>query len=95
MKTAKPTLDEIAAKISAHLKRFQADQVINKADPKYQTVPYYGANAWRVGSYVRVIYVSYQGGTSLKRRDAERYLAWLDAGNVGRHWDEELRAYRR
>lgn len=81
-----PTLDEIAGQISAHLKRFERDPEINKRDPKYDTIPYYHAGAWRVGSYVRVLYVSYQGGTSLKRSDAERYLSWLDAGNVGRHW---------
>jgi hypothetical protein len=33
-----------------------------------------------------VKYVDFQGDTSLTRERAERYLEWLDAGNVGTVW---------
>ena len=78
---------DIAARIDAHLRRFEADKVINKPDEKYGTCRYYHAGAWANAGWVNVKYVSYQGVTSLKKADAEKYLAWLDAGNVGRHWE--------
>ena len=37
-------------------------------------------------------YVSYQGEASLKKAEAEAYLAWLDAGNVGRHYEQQRSA---
>ena len=77
------TLTEIAAKINAHLMRFEADKTIN-ANAKGQ--PYYHAGCCRAGSYVQVKYVSYQGETNISRADALAYLAWLDAGNVGKHY---------
>jgi len=49
--------------------------------------PYYGAGAWYSGgSKLGVRYISYQSQTFLTRSEAEAYLAWLDAGNVGRHY---------
>jgi hypothetical protein len=91
----KPTLTEIAARIRAHLKRFEADPAINKLDPHYRTRTYYCVNAYRGGRYVSVSYVNYQGATALERERAERYLAWLDAGNVGTHWECEKQEARR
>jgi hypothetical protein len=85
----KPTLNEIAARIRAHLKRFEADPAINGRHPRSGTSAYYLARAYRGGRYVSVSYVTYQGATTLDRERAERYLAWLDAGNVGRHWECE------
>lgn len=80
------TLTEIAARITAHLKRFEADKQINRPNPKrYNTTPFYRASAYQAGAYVRVVYVAYQNGTSLKRAEASDYLEWLDAGNVGKH----------
>ncbi len=79
-------LDDIATKISAHLKRFESDPKIN-AVSKWGTRSYYCAGAWRAGSRVGVRYVSYQGESNLRTADAEKYLAWLDAGNEGRHWE--------
>lgn len=81
-------LDEIAEKIRAHLKRFEADPVINAINV-WKTHPYYHANAYRAGSRVAVTYISYQHTSNLKREDALEYLAWLDAGNVGRHYAME------
>lgn len=81
-----PTLTEIAKRINGHLTRFEADPKINVRNATYQTQPYYHAGAYRAGAYVQVWYVSYQGKTNLKRDEAVRYLAWLDAGNVGSHY---------
>jgi hypothetical protein len=89
---AAPTLTEIAKRIAAHLKRFEADPEIN-AERFYESRrtgrressghPYYHAGAWRAGNRVKVIYVSYHDPSSLTRAEAEAYLTWLDAGNVG------------
>lgn len=83
------TLTETAKRISAHLRRFEADAGINRATGRSAYLgikPYYGAGAIRSGRFVGVMYITYQGRTSLKRDEAESYLAWLDAGNVGRHF---------
>jgi hypothetical protein len=77
-------LDEIASRINAHLKRFEADPKINVARGG-NLRPYYYAGAHRRGRFVGVRYVSFQGVRSISKADAERYLAWLDAGNEGRH----------
>lgn len=85
---------EIAARIHAHLKRFAADPKINKErtytkDGKeyFRGRPFYYAGAHASGRWVWVVYVTYQGGHALSKQDAERYLVWLDAGNVGRHFE--------
>jgi hypothetical protein len=80
-------LAAIAARIYAHLQRFERDPKINVTHPEYRTRPYYMANAGVSGAYVFVRYVSYQGTSNLRRDEALRYLAWLDAGNVGRHYE--------
>lgn len=82
-------LTEIAARINAHLRRFEKDPTINKLDPKYRTRPYWSAGAWRAGSRVAVIYVSYQGSRTLTKAEALRYLEALDSGFVGRHYELE------
>lgn len=83
-------LKELAARISAHLRRFEADRKkINAPHDGREggLRPYYHAEASVAGSYVSVIYISYQHGSHLTKAQAERYLAWLDAGNVGRHFE--------
>lgn len=82
-------LKEIAARIDAHLKRLEADKSYNKRDPKYRVSKLYSAGAGASGSRVFVTYVSYQTHISLTREKAEAYLAWLDAGNKGRHYGIE------
>lgn len=79
------TCKELAEKINAHLKRFEADKTINATSRTYGTRPYYcaGANAT---TRVWVWYVSYQGQSSLTKAEAKKYLEWLDAGNVGKHY---------
>ncbi len=92
------TLTETAARISAHLKRFEADDGINRSKRQgayLGTKPYYGAGAIRSGRFVGVKYVSYQGRYNLKRDEAEAYLAWLDDGNVGRHFEFQRAKERR
>ena len=82
-------LVEIARAIYGHLKRFEADQKINAPDPKYHTRAYYMPNAWSAGSKVGVRYVSYQGEHFLSKIEALEYLAWLELGNEGTHWEAE------
>jgi hypothetical protein len=81
------TLQEIADRIDAHLRRFESDPKINVVDPTYKTKRYYCVGARRAGSYVSVCYVSYQGSRNITKADAEKYLAWLDACNVGPHYE--------
>lgn len=88
-----PKLTEIAERINAHLKRFEADPDINHRDGRPGGLqPYYKANARRTGRFVRVTYVSFQGHPTLTRDEALAYLAWLDAGHVGRHWKQQREA---
>jgi hypothetical protein len=75
---------EIADKIRAHLKRFEADPAIN--EKRRGLSSYWTAGAGASGRYVYVQYIAYQGSTALSKADALAYLAWLDAGNVGRHY---------
>ena len=65
-------LAEIAARIEVHLKGFE---------------PYYGARAWAGGRWVYVAYSPSLFDSHLSKADAERYLDWLNAGNIGRHWE--------
>lgn len=88
----RPTLTEIAARIHAHMRRFETDPKINAPDPVYRTRNYYCAGAYRAGSFVGLRYVSYHCAWHLRRADAQRYLAWLDAGNVGTHYEMERAA---
>jgi hypothetical protein len=83
----KPTLTSIAEQISKHLQRFEGDPATNPISQEYKTTPYYMARAWRGGAYVQIRYISYQCVTSIKRAEAEEYLDWLDAGNVGKHFE--------
>lgn len=89
---AAPKLAEIAERIAAHLRRFEADPVANALGH------YVAARIVRVSE--QSILINYRGGDfvpsrkwrllcSLKRSDAAGYLAWLDAGGVGRHWEWE------
>ena len=79
------TLAEIAKRITEHLKVFESDPTINAVN-RSGSRPYYNAFARPAGSRVAVVYVSYQSRTCLTKTEALRYLEWLDAGNVGKHW---------
>jgi hypothetical protein len=89
---------ELAQKIDVHLKRFERDPKINPGKrfdqetkkwipDKLGVRDYYGARAHGDRHRVWVIYITYQGGSYLSIEDAERYVAWLNAGNVGRHYE--------
>jgi hypothetical protein len=83
----KLTNTEIARRINEHLKRFEADPVINAPMNHGMKVnPYYNAGAFNGGRYVAVCYVTYQSSSFLTKDQAAAYLAWLDAGNVGKHF---------
>jgi hypothetical protein len=86
---SKIKLTEIAARINAHLKRFERDPTINAPSKVYHTKPYYCARSWQAGTRVCVQYVSFQYTSKLKRDNALAYLAWLDAGGIGTHWQAE------
>lgn len=83
---ARLKLTEIADRIGAHLRRFETDPTINVARNGLLK-PFYMAGAWAAGSRVFVRYVSFQGASSLTKTQAGLYLARLDAGHVGKHWD--------
>lgn len=81
---------EIAQRINAHLKRFQTDPVINAGytDERRKGLhPYYQVGAGYSGNRVFVTYVGYQGQDGLTKAEALAYLAWLDAGNIGKHYE--------
>lgn len=74
------TVKEIAARIDAHLKRVEADPDARRR------FNFRGASARAAGAWVRIHYATYYHVWSLRKAEAERYLAWLDAGNVGLHF---------
>jgi hypothetical protein len=75
---------EIALRIRAHLKRFASDPAISKGEDG-RTL-YWNAGATASGRWIYVQYIAYQGSRNLSKNDALKYLEWLDAGNVGRHY---------
>ena len=83
-------LKEIAERINAHLKRFEADKEINKRDNRrgMNLQRFWDAGCWWIpgSTRINVIYVSYQGSTTISKGEALTYLEWLDAGNVGQHY---------
>ena len=79
-------LKEIAAEITKYLKSFEAEN-----NDKTFASMYYNSFATNAGRYVQIIYVSYQGYSSLTKQEALEYLEWLREGNVGRHYDLNYR----
>jgi hypothetical protein len=80
------TIKEIATRIYAHLKRFEADPTINAVKDTTRLKPYFQANAYPNGRYLGVSYISFQGVSYLTKAQAADYLAALDSGFVGTHW---------
>lgn len=84
----KLTMKEIAQRIAVHLKRFENDPEINKKRDGMRTFPYYNAGAYYPGGpKIGVTYISFQGTSNLSKTEAIKYLEWLDAGNVGKHYE--------
>lgn len=80
-----PKLDEVASRIRAHLKQLENDEAWNVTKDGRRRM--WQAYATRAGSRVACTYVSYQGTTNLTRDEAMRYLAALDCGFKGRHFE--------
>ena len=81
------TNKEIASGIADHLKRFEADPVINKERKRggMSLSSYFNVNAYGNPKGIAVTYISFQGTNQLSKAEAESYLAWLDKGKVGTH----------
>jgi len=81
------TNKEIAAKILDYLKRFEADPIINKVQEKngMRIPPFYNVHAYGNPKGVAVQYKSFQGSNQMDKATAEKYLAWLDKGKIGKH----------
>lgn len=79
-------LPEIAKRLNAHLQRLEGDKRVNYQKPG-RISPYYCAGASAGRRYVGVSYVSFQGTSYLTKTEARKYLDWLDAGNIGRHYE--------
>lgn len=80
------TLEEIADRIDRHLKRIEREHNEPRGT-RGELSKYFLASAVRFGAYVHVTYVNYQGGTNLTRAEALHYLAALDRGFVGTHYE--------
>ena len=81
-------LGEVAAQILLHLKRLEADKEWNAPTAERGgRHKFWSVKCYQAGARVFVTYVSYQGASSLKKDDAIRYLAALDGGFKGKHWE--------
>ena len=97
---------DLAAKIDAHLQRIENDPKLNPSErydhekkrwvlDKWGVRDYYNAGAQAIrGPRIAVRYVSYQGTSKITLEEAAAYLTWLDAGNVGRHFEQQKKAAR-
>ena len=82
--------DQLAGRIDAHLRRFENDPLINApvGAGKHPNVPYFVARAAAgADSQVYVQYFFAAGDLPLSPEAAACYLAWLDAGHTGTHYD--------
>lgn len=81
-------LKEIAEKINAHLKRWEADPVINKntKPDRSGSSDYYDARAWASGARVGIQYIGYQGFSHMSKAEAEEFLSLIEGGYVGKHF---------
>lgn len=87
------TLTETAKAIDAHLERFaRTPEIATRKMTDGKGVErvvslFWNPICYRGGPRAKIRYVSYQYESSLTKAEAERYLAWLNAGNVGRHYE--------
>jgi hypothetical protein len=79
-------LAELAGRIRSHLVRFEHDYTVNVSRDGKRKL-FWSAGASSSGNRVFCTYVAYQGASSLTRDEAVRYLAKLDEGFVGRHFE--------
>lgn len=82
---------DLGLKINRHLQRFSRDPQISlgkrydEEAKAWMPGDYYGAHSRGDRHRVWIIYVAYQESSYLEIAVAQKYLEWLDAGNVGRH----------
>lgn len=76
-----PKLHELAARITIHLKRMEVAQ----ADIS-PWADYWKPRAWAAGNRVGISYVLHYADQTMTKAEAAAYLAWLDAGNSGKHF---------
>ena len=82
------TAKDCAKRINHYLVKFEHDKNINVCPHDRlhdRFLPYHDAAAFAKGQYVYVRYLSFQAAWPLLLAEAEKYLAWLEAGNVGTH----------
>lgn len=84
----KSKTSEIAMEINLHLKRMEADPEQNQAQGTLKR--FYQARCYADGPWVNVQYTALHGFIHLKKVEGEKYLAWLSAGNRGKHWQVPL-----
>jgi len=81
------TVQAIAERINAHLKRFEADPEINQTHIPSKTKRFWNAGAWSSGRWIHVRYISYQGNSTLTREEGLMYMRALDAGRLSKHFE--------
>ena len=87
----RPTLAVLATRIGVHLERMERDPMINAALDigTSKLHPFWRAHVEARGNRIFVQYqdLPFRSESSITREKAEKYLAWLDAGNNGKHWE--------
>jgi hypothetical protein len=74
------TLRQLATAINARLKALEV---------AHPALGWKGAGCYYMGgARLRITYISRQGGETLSREKANRFLAWLESGFVGRHTEK-------
>lgn len=86
------SMAELAEWINLHLKAMEADPEINTRQPTGNKVEglsrfWHSQCYYPGGPKIVIIYISFQGSSTLSRSEAEKYLEYLEAGNTGRHWE--------
>lgn len=82
----KTSMAKLADRIHAHLKRLEADKSFNRPLASTGLSPlYFSGCHYTAGRYAVITYIVFQGHSHLDRGQAERYLAYLDAGGTDKH----------
>jgi hypothetical protein len=78
---------QVALELDGYLKKWEADPKINKPLKGRHSglKQFWNAGCWRVGTRLHVVYVAYQGVSTIDFEVAVKWLEWLKQGNVGSH----------
>jgi hypothetical protein len=82
LQNKKLTCEQIANRIYKILKELET----KKLDKKFNL---YEVNVWSGSGVVHIRYVDYWNYDTLTKVEALEYLKWLEAGNIGNHYDME------